>query len=172
MTEPSDANLEALRARARELIGHGRLPQRPAARTWGGPGSGLLCDLCDTSILSSEPEFELQLEPNASLVVRFHRRCHSIWESARQQSLQWTPIAQAAPPPTMVVEARITMAEGRSVILDVTCQPDETSGARVWLNATTRLPLPAGWQPLEWRRSVRSAADAVTPVESSVPKRA
>jgi hypothetical protein len=172
MTEPSDSSLEALRVRARERIGQGRLPRRPAARTWGGPGSGLLCDLCDTAVLSSEPEFELQLEPAASIVVRFHRRCHTIWESARQEALQWTPVAQTAPATGTAVEARVTMGEGRSVILDVVCVPDEKTGAPLWLNATTRAPLPPGWQPLEWRRSVRSAADSAAPVETSVPKRA
>ena len=171
MTEPSDANLETLRLRARERIGQGRLPRRPAARTWGGPGSGQFCDLCDSSILSSEPEFELQLESNSSHVVRFHRRCHSIWEAARQESLQWTPVTQAAPPPSMPVEARIAMTEGRSLILDVICQPDGPSGAAVWLNATTQAPLPAGWQPLEWRRSARSV-EPPPPVETSIPKRA
>ena len=58
----------------------------------------MACDLCDNAILSSEPEFELQLEPHSPQVVRFHRRCHSIWESARHEAMQWTPVAQIAPP--------------------------------------------------------------------------
>lgn len=172
MTEPSDTNLEALRSRARERISQGRLPRRQAARTWGGPGSGLPCDLCDTSILNSEPEFELQLESTSTHVVRFHRRCHSIWEAARQESLQWTPVATAAPPSETPVEARVTMAEGRSVILDVICKQDERTGSLSWINATTSAPLPPGWQPIEWRHSVRTAADPSPSIEPSLPKRA
>jgi hypothetical protein len=130
------------------------------------------CDLCDNAILSSEPEFELQLEPHSALVVRFHRRCHSIWEAARHESMQWSAVAQVTPPTGTPVEARITMAEGRSVILDVICQPDAGAGPLVWLNATTRAPLPPGWEPIEWRRSARTAPEPATPVETSVPKRA
>lgn len=74
--------ISTLTVRAHERIDAGLLPRVPPLRTWGGPGSGLACSLCDQPITSSEPEFELQLE--AAVPVRFHRECHAIWEYARE----------------------------------------------------------------------------------------
>jgi hypothetical protein len=74
--------ISTLAVRAHERIDAGLLPRVPPVRTWGGPGSGLTCSLCDQPITASEPEFELQLE--AAVPVRFHRECHAIWDYARE----------------------------------------------------------------------------------------
>ena len=154
MSEPSEKDSGALRARARERIEQGRLPRARAVRTWGGRGNGLRCDLCDAVITSDEPEFELQLDiiPSGE-PVRFHRLCHSLWNEAREDCEPggWRPVSRELPPPGIVVEARITFGTRRSIILNVVCLSDEGTVPPVWLNATTRGPLPEGWIPIEWR---------------------
>ena len=42
-----------LRAKARERICTGKLPSRRPDRTWGGPGVGVVCTVCDE--LTSSP---------------------------------------------------------------------------------------------------------------------
>ena len=183
MSEPSDNDGGALRARAREWIEQGRLPRAKALRTWGGLGSGLRCDLCDASIASDEPEFELQLDgAPAGSPIRFHRLCHAIWNEVREEydpEGGWQPVSRATPPPGVPVEARVSLSGRRSIILTVIClssaRASEASGPEdeggvapaQWANATTRGPLPEGWTPIEWRplrtASGTSAAAARSP---------
>jgi hypothetical protein len=154
MSEPSEKESGALRARARERIEQGRLPRARAVRTWGGRGNGLRCDLYDTAITSDEPEFELQLEviPTGE-PVRFHRLCHALWNEAREDCEPggWRPVSRELPPPGILVEARIIFGARRSIILNVICLSDESTVPPAWLNATTQGPLPEGWLPIEWR---------------------
>lgn len=97
MSEPSDRDMEALRTLARERIGQGRLPCTKAFRTWVGLGSGTPCALCDATISTSEPEFELQVEASEpTRTVRFHRKCHSLWSEVREE---YAPL-DARPPGT------------------------------------------------------------------------
>lgn len=167
MSEPSDIESGALRARARERIEQGRLPRAKALRTWGGLGSGLRCDLCDAPIADDEPEFELQLDgAPAGTPIRFHRLCHAIWNEAREECEPeggWRPVSREMPPPGAVVEARLSLGGRRSIILSVVClssarasdesDPDGDGSAAPaeWANATTGGPLPEGWLPVEWR---------------------
>jgi len=114
----------------------------------------LRCDLCDSAITSDEPEFELQLDPTpGGEPVRFHRLCHGLWNEAREDCEPggWRPVSRELPPPGAIVEARITLGARRSIILTVICLSDESTVPPVWLNATTRGPLPEGWLPIEWR---------------------
>lgn len=177
MGEPSDRDTEALRARARERLRQGRLPRIKAARTWGGLGSGLPCDLCDAAILSSEPEFELQLDLSApSESVRFHRQCHTIWSEALEDPLpaaDWRPVAEELPPFGALVEARLSLGEARSLILSVMCLEAAPPAPASWINATTGAPLPEGWRPVEWRYQSAAEAEATQQaVDSSVHRRA
>ena len=182
MSEPSGKDSGALRARARERIEQGRLPRAKALRTWGGRGSGLVCDLCDAAITSDEPEFELQLDLTPSGVpVRLHRLCHAIWSDARQdvEPGGWRVVSRELPPPGEVVEARMSLGARRSIILSVIClsaEPEGSAASSIWLNATTHGPLPDGWFPIEWRwppgtssasRSGASGTDKETPSGSS-----
>ncbi|MGB6451867.1 MAG: hypothetical protein WBE92_14045 [Steroidobacteraceae bacterium] len=177
MGEPSSRDTEALRARARERLRQGRLPRIKAARTWGGLGSGSPCDLCDAAILSSEPEFELQLDlsmPSES--VRFHRQCHTIWSEALENYLpahDWRPVAEELPPFGALVEARLSLGEARSLILNVRCLEAAPPAPASWINATTGTPLPEGWRPVEWRYPPGAEAEATPqPFDSSLPRRA
>lgn len=157
MSEPSEKDSGALRARARELIEQGRLPRAKAYRTWGGRGSGLRCDLCDAAIGSDEPEFELQLDLSPSgEPIRFHRLCHALWNDAREACDPggWRAVSREVPPHGVVVEARVSLGPNRSIILSVIFNaPDgETSTVPpTWINETTGGPLPEGWVPIEWR---------------------
>jgi hypothetical protein len=144
---------DTLRARARERIEQGVLPHIKAARTWGGRGSGLPCNLCDAPISESEPEMELEFDnAPAAQSFRFHLQCHSIWDSERRAPEQnaWTAVEQSLPPFDAPVEARLNLGSGRTVIISImrTKAHDEEL---TWLNATTHTPLPAAWLPVEWR---------------------
>jgi len=182
MTDRSDEELKCLRARARARLEEGTLPRAKAVRTWGGLGTGQPCALCDTPIDSHEPEFELQVDLSApaSQAVRFHRECHAIWDTVRGESswAQWIPVAQRLPAPDELVEARVSLAENRTVVLNLLWVKDEASGAHIWVNSTTMAPLPEGWLPSAWRPCVAGPIDSHGPAESagatgaSVPRRA
>jgi hypothetical protein len=165
---------DALAARARERLEHGQLPGAKAARTWGGRGSGLPCSLCDIVILETEPEMELEFDGSTNPhVVRFHLPCHSAWDAVRRAlppGEDWTSIDHTLPPFDAVVEARLAMQGGRPVILGVVRTRSGDKGA-VWMNATTHLPLPASWSPLEWRFPL-GLESPEQPAKSSAPKRA
>jgi hypothetical protein len=147
-------NEEALQVRARERIERDLLPREKPSRMWGGRGTGLACNLCDAPILDSEPEMELEYEPPATTpTVRFHLRCQSIWDVARQvpKPSQWISVQRELPPLHTMVEARLSLGGTRSIILNVMRVCDGETGPVVWLNATTNGQLPEAWHPIEWR---------------------
>jgi hypothetical protein len=160
---------EALQKRARERIEQGLLPREKPTRLWGGHGSGASCSLCDLPIANSEPEMELEYEPPTRIpTVRFHLRCQSIWDGARQvpDASQWISVEQELPPLYTMVEARISLGGGpRSLILNVMRVCDGETGPVVWLNATTNSALPDSWQPVQWR-TVQVTAPESTPTSS------
>jgi hypothetical protein len=173
MGDSSSRNENELRAQARQLIGTGKLPRAKAARTWGGMGSGLRCTLCNEPILNTEPEFELQFDTSSSAPpIRFHRQCHSVWESARHEPMmaneRWTPVSFAMPPAGVPVEVRWEMGDSRVIILGSMMARDIGSGEWLWLNLTTKAPLPHGWHAIEWRPSPSSTPEPA-PLESIPP---
>ena len=154
MNGPSKLGQETLRARARERIAQQTLPRTKPARTWGGRGTGQHCSLCDEPILDTEPEMELEYEAaTPAQVVRFHLQCQSAWEAERQgpRPHAWTSVDAELPPLHAMVEARISLGEGRVLILSVMRVCDGETGPVVWLNATTKSQLPENWRPVEWR---------------------
>ncbi len=154
MSDTTKEKEDALRIRARQRIEHELLPREKPIRMWGGRGTGLACGLCDAPILESEPEMELEYEPPARIpIVRFHLRCQSIWDSARQSlsASQWVSVENEMPPLHTVVEARLSLSATRSIILNVMRVCDGETGPVVWLNATTNGQLPETWWPVEWR---------------------
>jgi hypothetical protein len=72
-----------LRAKAREVVRTGRLPNRRPDRMWGGPGVGASCTICGDAVTKTQLEFEIQFaidgaEPG---LEKFHThvRCFSAW---------------------------------------------------------------------------------------------
>jgi hypothetical protein len=75
-----------LHVRAKERMRSGELPMRGPSRSYAGMGSSLTCALCDTPILASEVECELEFgSPDApgAKVVHLHWLCESIWDEER-----------------------------------------------------------------------------------------
>jgi len=96
---------------------------------------------------------ELEYEGDRSqTVVRFHLQCQAVWDEVRQaRSSPWTLVSQELPPLLHIVEARLTLSTQRAIILNVMRVNHGDTGPIVWLNVTTNSPLPANWQPVEWR---------------------
>ena len=65
-----------------ERITQRRLPAQVPKTIWAGQGSGERCSLCDRVIDKTETEFELDMPPAgpAASLVRFHLRCHALWQ--------------------------------------------------------------------------------------------
>ena len=49
-----------LRERARAAIQNGKLPACRPDRTWGGPGVGAACAVCELPVTKDQLEFEIQ----------------------------------------------------------------------------------------------------------------
>ena len=73
-----------LREQARTAIRDGKLPSRPADRTWGGPGVGASCSVCGAPITKDQMEFEIQFARDGGLdKFHVHIRCFAAWELER-----------------------------------------------------------------------------------------
>ncbi|MEJ1960171.1 MAG: hypothetical protein WDO56_00910 [Gammaproteobacteria bacterium] len=106
----------------------------------------------------------------ASGVVRFHLQCQSVWDEMRQTgSSPWTLISDELPPLRCIVEARLSLGQQRSIILNVMRINHGDTGPVVWLNATTNSQLPENWQPVEWRPL--GDQTLATPAELAAPGR-
>ena len=75
-----DAGTLAPRIRAK--IVDGFLPKEFLPRVFGGPGTGKLCDACETTISEGEIEFEADLPKGG--IVRFHLQCFTLWQKERE----------------------------------------------------------------------------------------
>ncbi len=77
-----------LREQAREAIRSGRLPARAPDRTWGGPGEGLACAVCQRPVTKDEMEFEIEFAHNGRSPsidkYHVHIRCFAGWEFERR----------------------------------------------------------------------------------------
>ena len=78
----------ALRAKAREVIRAGKLPDRRPDRSGGGPGGGARCAVCAEPVTRTQLEFELQFatdgaEPGLDK-FHVHIRCFAAWEFERR----------------------------------------------------------------------------------------
>jgi hypothetical protein len=72
-----------LRKAALERIERGMLPRHIPATVWAGRGSGQPCSLCGLAIGLAEMEYELagfNASSAAEHTVRFHLRCHALWQ--------------------------------------------------------------------------------------------
>jgi hypothetical protein len=78
-----------LREQARGAIHKGKLPARRPDRTWGGPGVGAECSVCERPVTKEELEFEIQFEYDGSArgldKYHVHIRCFAAWEFERNK---------------------------------------------------------------------------------------
>ena len=79
-----------LRQKAREAVQLGKLPARGPDRTWGGPGVGEICTVCEKPITKDEMEFQIEFARdggNAGIdKYHVHIRCFAAWEFERQHA--------------------------------------------------------------------------------------
>ena len=77
-----------LREKARAAVRNGKIPSRTPDRTWGGPGVGAMCAICDLPVERTEMEFEIQFArdgDNPGLdKFHVHIRCFAAWEFERR----------------------------------------------------------------------------------------
>ncbi len=76
-----------LRQQARTAIQSGKMPSQRPDRTWGGPGVGARCVICEQPVSRDELEFEVQFAhdgDNPGLdKFHLHLRCFAAWEFER-----------------------------------------------------------------------------------------
>jgi hypothetical protein len=76
-----------LREKARTAIQQGRLPSRRPDRTWGGPGVGAPCSICDLPVMKDQLEFEIEFAHDGDSpgldTFHVHVRCFAAWEFER-----------------------------------------------------------------------------------------
>jgi hypothetical protein len=81
-----------LREQARAVIQSGKLPSRTPDRTWGGPGVGATCSVCEKPVTKEDMEFEIQFArdgDNPGLDrYHVHIRCYAAWEFERNKPPQ------------------------------------------------------------------------------------
>jgi hypothetical protein len=80
---------QLLRQKARAVVESGKLPSRGPDRTWGGPGVGAMCVICDLPVQRDQMEFEIQFArdgENPGLdKFHVHIRCFAAWEFERRR---------------------------------------------------------------------------------------
>lgn len=71
-----------LKRRALERIRLELLPAEVPKTIWAGLGTGDPCSLCDRPVDVAEMEYEITapLRGGAQGILRFHLRCHAIWQ--------------------------------------------------------------------------------------------
>ena len=79
-----------LREKARAAVQDGKIPSRRADRTWGVPGVGATCAICELPATRDEMEFEVQFArdgDNPGLdKFHVHVRCFAAWEFERRHA--------------------------------------------------------------------------------------
>jgi hypothetical protein len=79
-----------LREKAQAAVRNGKLPARAADRTWGGPGVGAFCSVCDLPVTKDEMEFEIEFAHDGSNPgldkFHVHVRCFAAWEFERRSA--------------------------------------------------------------------------------------
>ena len=82
-----------LRAKARDAVQTGKLPGRTPDRTWGGPGVGVPCAICQLPVTKEQMEFEIEFARNGQSLeagldkYHVHIRCFAAWEFERRTAV-------------------------------------------------------------------------------------
>jgi hypothetical protein len=131
-TNPADQGV--LREKARLAIQSGKLPDRLPESTFGGPGTGAPCAVCDRPVRPDELEIELKYSERAkdSPNYHFHVRCHRSWEIECLifSRAKWhTPLADPSPSPEErgLLNGGLPSEPNNSILATRDC---ETSGDR------------------------------------------
>lgn len=71
-----------LKKTALERIRQKLLPDTVPRSIWAGEGTGQACSLCDRPVPQTEMEYELNLplDDGTRSIIRFHLRCHALWQ--------------------------------------------------------------------------------------------
>jgi len=68
---------------------NGKVPRRRPDRTWGGPGIGAACAVCERAVTKDEMELEIQFAHDGSSPgldkFHVHIRCFAAWEFERNK---------------------------------------------------------------------------------------
>ena len=79
-----------LRQQARAAIQSGKMPAHRPDRTWGGPGVGAPCAICEKPVRRDELEFEVQFAHDGDTPgldkFHLHLRCFAAWEFERSHN--------------------------------------------------------------------------------------
>jgi hypothetical protein len=85
-----------LREAVRAVVQAGKLPARWPDRTWGGPGVGGPCAVCEQPVRRDELEFEIEFEHKGATPApdkfHVHVRCFAVWELERVNGLAAVPV--------------------------------------------------------------------------------
>lgn len=77
-------DLSAIRCLIRQKLQDGRLPHDRAVRFWARPGTGELCDACESRIAKDQMAVEgfasriFEMKP-----LRVHAGCYQVWDAER-----------------------------------------------------------------------------------------
>lgn len=78
---------DTLREKARRVVRAGTVPNRRPDHTWGGPGGGVRCVICNEAVGHDDVELEIEFagddDEAGPGVYRAHPRCFAIWETER-----------------------------------------------------------------------------------------
>jgi hypothetical protein len=78
--------------KAREGVRKGRLPSRDPDSTWGGPGVGVSCAVCELPVTKDQMELRIEFVRGGSHVdpdkYHVHVRCFAAWEFERKKASQ------------------------------------------------------------------------------------
>ena len=79
-----------LRDQARYAIRSGKLPSRQPDRTWGGPGVGVVCIICDQRVAQDQMEFAIGFAGDETMpgvdTYHVHLHCFAAWEFERHEN--------------------------------------------------------------------------------------
>ena len=80
-----------LREQARTAVQNGKIPARSPDRTWGGPGLGNECAVCQRPVTKEEMELEIEFATptgGGPELAQFHLhvRCFAAWEFERKKA--------------------------------------------------------------------------------------
>jgi hypothetical protein len=122
---PSGARVEeaimlgdsVLRQKAQAAIRNGSVPVGRPDRTWGGPGIGAPCAVCDLPVTKGEMEYEFEMkvahdgDNSGSDKFHVHIQCFAMWEFARAVVLR--PVTTGLSDDELRRQVRARLSEGR-----------------------------------------------------------